>query len=484
MDRAKENQKKWDKFLSTIKTEKKEQHTQPITITVRKAGIQCLAYNFSRQLLDDSDLTVTVTGRTEDISTIADRTDVSETFVPIKKSKSFPEHKGTPVVTTGSGEKRKSSEMETSKDKTADGMIRDVDLMRKDTMQEDNFEKQVKDTRTVEDANGLPKAIPDNYEEENGTAKVTPAIHVNDTRGLDMNMSKTRHNTDLGYKKSSGDSRSLETKEEEEMTENVPHSTFKMSGQLVGSIKSDHAIQRTRERNEPSPKKVKKDIDTPCSKWKMDLFSKHFDFDSTVSPLSIQAISSPQIDAIGVQIKEEVMKRCKIMIDKISEEATNDFFKGMRSNETTVRILLDAIFLTLCSSLGYNIEVAKNIKSTILVPCVFDYRILHKGNVIGSIEAKSSEGLKKESIIQAVLQLTILQAEIIQRGAESPPPLFNIVTDGVRFIFIQLKGEKLGFEHNHLSKLHINRVESITDLEKLLPKLVALVQMSKSCTSA
>jgi hypothetical protein len=46
-------------------------------------------------------------------------------------------------------------------------------------------------------------------------------------------------------------------------------------------------------------------------------------------------------------------------------------------------------------------------------------------------------------------------------------PFFAIVTDGHRFIYIQLKGSSLGFEHNG-DKLRIREVRKESDFKDIL----------------
>ena len=252
-----------------------------------------------------------------------------------------------------------------------------------------------------------------------------------------------------------------------------------VSSRDVKDVDGDVELSRQRERVKRSPTKMKKDIDQSCCKWDMIMFARHFDFDSVVFPLHFPPSytgSSDELTYVQKAVKREVSRR-RFAISEPDLDIKGSFFKRMRTNESGVRLLLDAIFLPICSELGLKIEVNKSVDCSYLVNCIFDYRLTRNGQVIGCIEAKSATGLCNKSIVQAVLQLTILQAERFQMETEVPP-LFNIVTDGVRYIFIQLSGKKLRFEFDKKKTLLINRSEDISDLKKMLPKILNLIKLS------
>ena len=252
-----------------------------------------------------------------------------------------------------------------------------------------------------------------------------------------------------------------------------------VSSKDVKDVDGDVELSRQRERVKRSPTKMKKDIDQSCCKWDMIMFARHFDFDSVVFPLHFPPSytgSSDELTHVQKAVKREVSRR-RVAISEPDMNTKGSFFKRMRTNESGVRLLLDAIFLPICSELGLKIEVNKSVDCSYLVNCVFDYRMTRNGQVIGCIEAKSASGLCSKSIIQAILQLTIIQAERLQTENEVPP-LFSIVTDGVRYIFIQLLGKELRFEFDRKKTLLINRSEDICDLRKMLPKILNLIKLS------
>jgi hypothetical protein len=54
-------------------------------------------------------------------------------------------------------------------------------------------------------------------------------------------------------------------------------------------------------------------------------------------------------------------------------------------------------------------------------------------------------------------------------------PVFAIVTDGHRFIYMQLKGSSLGFEHDG-NKLRIRKVQEEGDFKDILNHIKFLVE--------
>jgi hypothetical protein len=145
--------------------------------------------------------------------------------------------------------------------------------------------------------------------------------------------------------------------------------------------------------------------------------------------------------------------------------------------------VLDALLIPLCSALDLQLEVDKNINCNFLPNCRFDYCIRKGEHIIGCIEAKSVKSLSDSSIAQAVLQLNILQTNLIATETSkvdiSKFPVFAIVTDGHRFIYMQLKGSYLGFEH-HQGRLRIRKVKEEGDFKDILRHIRFLVDGDKS----
>jgi hypothetical protein len=157
--------------------------------------------------------------------------------------------------------------------------------------------------------------------------------------------------------------------------------------------------------------------------------------------------------------------------------------KSITSTETGSRLVLDAFLVPLCSALDLQFEVDKNINCNVLPNCRFDYCIRKGEHIIGCVEAKNVKSLSDSSVAQAVLQLMILQTTLM--ATETPKvdisefPFLAIVTDGHRFIYMQLKGSSLGFEHDG-GKLRIREVRQESDFKDILRHISFLVEGDQS----
>ena len=191
-------------------------------------------------------------------------------------------------------------------------------------------------------------------------------------------------------------------------------------------------------------------------------------------------------------VQKDICLRLKIVksIDLTATEKTSEFalltqLKSIAITEAGSRLVLDPLLVSLCSILGLQFEVEKNINCNFLPNCTFDYCIRKGKRIIGCIEAKSVTGLSDKSVAQAIIELMILQTTVIAtESAEtekvdiSKSPFFAIVTDGHRFIYIELKGSSLGFEHDN-DKLKIRKVTKKGDWEDILQLIMFLVKGDK-----
>jgi hypothetical protein len=267
-----------------------------------------------------------------------------------------------------------------------------------------------------------------------------------------------------------------------------------MSAQHIPLLERDHSIERTRVRSERTPSK-KEDIDKPCSQWKIDLFARYFNFDECVEELELNQHSG-QDSKLRVPIDEMVSdfrRRIKIASSTVTKRST--LFNPSNTEETLnftplcrtevgARLILNEIFFPLCSYLDLSVEIERNVDCTYLPNCRFDYRIVNSdGDVIGAVEAKSAGSLRPESVAQAVIELCILQTERLTKKKSDRnlgiTPLFNVLTDGVRFVFIVLQGDKLQFEQS-FSKICVREITSWDKVKSLYQCLVQLLCMKKN----
>ncbi|KAK3108823.1 hypothetical protein FSP39_016579 [Pinctada imbricata] len=199
------------------------------------------------------------------------------------------------------------------------------------------------------------------------------------------------------------------------------------------------------------------------------MFEEYFDFDSAV-------LHKNDDDPLKSAIIDELQRRM-IVLD-------------IRPvNEGTIRILTDTILFKLCTKAECKIEVGTKIDCKLLMPCQFDYRIMYKGFAIGCVETKCKGGLEGKSVVQAALELLVLQAEFAEKKCPNPlPPLFSILTDGTQYIIIKLMNipendtKIFVFESNSESKkLFVHHFQSIeAAVNWLIPTFLALTREPKS----
>lgn len=242
-----------------------------------------------------------------------------------------------------------------------------------------------------------------------------------------------------------------------------------------------------------TPSTPRHDMDKYCSTWSISNIADYFSFDDCVTRLEMPASFTPYPENIYEMVQKEIRYRSEIVRGIDLEETTfnsySNFSRQMisiTSIEAGSRLVLDALLVPLCSALGLHLEVEKNINYSFLPNCKFDYCIRKEEQIIGCVEAKNVKSLSDSSVAQAILQLMILQTTLMQTETSnvdiSTFPVFAIVTDGHRFIYIQLKGSSLGFEHDG-DKLRIRKVKEEGDFKDILHHIRFLVEGDQSVTS-
>ena len=248
----------------------------------------------------------------------------------------------------------------------------------------------------------------------------------------------------------------------------------------------------SRDDNTDTPSK-KNDMDIPSSKWSISKLAEYFIFENCVTKIEMLTTFSSYPNDIYEMVQKGILRRLQIvksidLKDKKYDSYSN-FLRQLMSIvniETGSRLVLDALLVPLCSALGLQLELEKTINCNDLPKCKLDYCIRKGEHIIGCVEAKSVNTLSNSSIAQAILQLMVLQKTLLR--TETPTvdistfPVFAIVTDGHRFIYIQLKGSSLGFEHDG-DKLRIRKVKEEGDFKDILHHIRFLVEGDQSVTS-
>ncbi|CAG2205305.1 unnamed protein product [Mytilus edulis] len=258
--------------------------------------------------------------------------------------------------------------------------------------------------------------------------------------------------------------------------------TLQVSADDIAHIEANFEINRIRDRNENMPKSKKCDIDKSCSKWTVSNIAEYFDFDETVRKIEIPTDLAIGNKEVSENIQLELIRKLQVFkagqTNKNKQNNTTEIVSHLKSvtvTECGSRIILDALLIPLCHSLGLTIEVETNIDCKFLPNGRFDYCIAKDGKIIGCVETKSIKSLNDSAIAQALLQLLILQTNLLRVDKigdrlNTKCPLFAIVTNGHRFVYIQLQEYVFKFEHEG-KKVKVREIAHEDDIKCILEQI-------------
>ena len=278
--------------------------------------------------------------------------------------------------------------------------------------------------------------------------------------------------------------------------------TAALSFQEMTNLTREYSGEKSRTKYEYSPSK-KDDIDKPCSRWKIEMFSRYFDFEKCIAKLKLERYKDFSRESDLNHMVEDFKRRVKIASSTVAkhsafkgdtlmekgkeedEEETKEegrlSFASLCRTEMGTRLILNEILFPLCSILDFTVEIERSVDCVYLPNCRFDYRIYDAdGEIVGAAETKRDGSIRPDSVVQAVLELCILQTERLTKSKNNTKstnfPLFNILTDGMRFVFIILQGNKLYFEQS-FNKIRVREMTSWTEVYKLYRSLLQLMRM-------
>ncbi|XP_063405806.1 uncharacterized protein LOC134689764 [Mytilus trossulus] len=271
-------------------------------------------------------------------------------------------------------------------------------------------------------------------------------------------------------------------RKEEDKEDNTP-ATLKVSASDLRHIDKPFEINRFRDRNENITKSRKSDIDKSCSKWTVPNIAGYFDFDETVRKIEISTDLAIGDNEVSEYIQSQLLQKLEVVqAVQTNKSGKNNYtseivshLKSITATECGSRLVLDASLFPLCYSLGLNIEVDKNIDCIFLPNCRFDYCIAKDGKIIGCVETKSIKSLNDSAVAQALLQLLILQMNLLRvnnlgDAFSNKCPLFAVVTDGHRFVYIQLQESVFKFEHEG-KKVKVREIAHEDDIKCILEQI-------------
>jgi hypothetical protein len=253
---------------------------------------------------------------------------------------------------------------------------------------------------------------------------------------------------------------------------------------LASSIsRVSHDVEIVYNRDQHNPRRF--DMDKSCCDWSISKIAEYFNVVDCVDNLEIPTDLTSFPEDFYEMVQTDI--RCRSEIARGIELAESkypsysDLLRIMipiTSTATGSRFVLEALLVPLCSSLDLKLEVGKSIYCNFLPNCIFDYCIRKGEHIIGCIKAASVKSLTSDSVAQAILQLIILQTTLMETATStvviSAFPLFAIVTDGHRFIYMQLIGSSLRFE-NGRDELRIREVREEGDFKDILNHIRFLV---------
>jgi len=280
-----------------------------------------------------------------------------------------------------------------------------------------------------------------------------------------------------------------EKKEKPHIDETLELIEIRILADNIEHVSDDVDIERLPETPTPSNEK-ENDMGKSCSKWNISNIAEYFSFKDCVIELKMPTRCSANLDKIYEMVQKDIRLRLQVVRGIDLKEKKRDYCSkflrqliSITSIETGSRLVLDALLVPLCSVLNLQFEVEKKIECNFLPDCRLDYCIRKGEHIIGCIEAKTVTSWSNDSsIAQGVLQLIILQAILLR--TETPKvnisefPVFAIVTDGHRFIYIQLKGSSLGFEYEK-GELKFREVRQESDFKDILRHISFLVDQGE-----
>ena len=191
----------------------------------------------------------------------------------------------------------------------------------------------------------------------------------------------------------------------------------------------------------------KSDIQWSSSTWNIDRFREYIgalEFEFTLPytiPENICQLSDPLYSSIQnrYRLLATVYLGAQVENLPLRLEQKVTFLKKLQIceyREATTRIFVDALTFEILQPKQMQVRLEEKLftdRDQTLPNSIADYVIYSKrGKILGAIETKDGGYLKAESVTQCMLQLLALR-----RKAEHP--LFGVVTDAIRYVFIVLR---------------------------------------------
>ncbi|XP_041363480.1 uncharacterized protein LOC121379083 [Gigantopelta aegis] len=210
------------------------------------------------------------------------------------------------------------------------------------------------------------------------------------------------------------------------------------------------------------------DLSRSVSRWTLEMFSRYVDFEEHIEQLLIDT------DRVDDQ-SGEMNKIVQETMDMFNASNTNPALENVLATEADVRIHLSTILRKMCPELGLTLRTESQIELSYLPTCKFDFLFLTRGGKpVGCMEAKTPSTMNSRAFAQAVVELLVLQQLAYQHDVDiSTVPLFNVLSDGQRFVLMQVRGEKLRLEYVSKDGENVLKVRT-TKVMEALSKLIKM----------
>ncbi|CAC5400099.1 unnamed protein product [Mytilus coruscus] len=323
-----------------------------------------------------------------------------------------------------------------------------------------DYEKKPKDDRLDENASNVIDTLKDDIFDNQENAEMNKprdptSIHSKLDKECSTTVTKIKKPTDL--------------------TKALEYVAIDSSIEPVLAVQAENVPRKEEDREDNTPTTLK-------VKWTVPNIAGYFDFDETVRKIEIPTDLAIGDKEVSENIQFELIQKLQVVkavqTNKRKKNYTTKIvshLKAITVTECGSRLVLDALLIPLCYSLGLNIEVDKNIDCKFLPNCRFDYCIAKDGKIFGCVETKSIKSLNDSAVAQALLQLLILQTNLLRvdnlgDAFSTKCPLFAVVTDGHRFVYIQLQESVFKFEHEG-KKVKVREIAHENDIKCILEQI-------------
>ncbi|XP_041363178.1 uncharacterized protein LOC121378888 [Gigantopelta aegis] len=200
---------------------------------------------------------------------------------------------------------------------------------------------------------------------------------------------------------------------------------------------------------------------TSVSKWDLSMLSKYIEFED---------VEKLNVNIDEVDQSEEMENIIQGTLNMLQTSSMKPKLGDVLHKEENVRMFLTAILQKVCMERKFGFRTEEQINFKYMPTCKFDYLFrTREGKPIGCMEAKTCSSMNSKAFAQATIQLLVLQQLACKHDVDiSTVPVFNILTDGQRFVLMQVMGDKMYLEHVSKNGEEVLKIRTTQVMESLL----------------